>query len=67
MNLVEKISACHESLTVADIPHAFGGALALAWCTGSARGTIDIDVNLFVGKDQIETALAALPAHVDWR
>ena len=67
MNLVEKICTCHETLTAADIPHAFGGALALAWCTGSARGTIDIDVNLFVGKDQIETALAALPAHVSWR
>ena len=25
MNLVEKICACHETLTAADIPHAFGG------------------------------------------
>ena len=28
----------------------FGGALALAWCTQQARGTIDLDVNVFVGR-----------------
>ena len=48
------------------MPYAFGGALALAWCTEQARGTIDIDVNLFVGVDQVPTALAALPAGVAW-
>ncbi len=66
MNLVEKIRACHDALAAAQVPHAFGGALALAWCTGSARGTIDIDVNLFVGQEQIESVLAALPANVLW-
>ena len=66
MNLVEKIRVCHEALAAAEVPHAFGGALALAWCTGSARGTIDIDVNLFVGKQQIESVLAALPEDVRW-
>ena len=66
MNLIEKICVCHETLAAASIPHAFGGALALAWCTGSARATIDIDLNLFVGKDEIETVLAALPSNVVW-
>lgn len=66
MNLVDKIRTCHEALAGADIPHAFGGALALAWCTGSARGTIDIDVNLFVGKEYIQTVLDALPDEVTW-
>jgi hypothetical protein len=66
MTLVEKIRACHEALAAAAIPHAFGGALALAWCTGSARGTIDIDVNLFVGKEHIQTVLDALPGEVSW-
>ncbi len=63
-SLVDKIVACHESLAAADLPHAFGGALALAWCTQAARGTIDIDINLFVDAGQAEAALAALPAGV---
>ena len=46
MDLVEKILACHQALAAANIPHAFGGALALAWCTESARGTIDVDVKI---------------------
>lgn len=40
--------------------------MALAWCTGSARGTIDIDVNLFVGTEHIQTVLDALPGEVSW-
>lgn len=61
MTLVERIVAIHRSLRDASVPHAFGGALALAWCTERARGTIDIDVNLFVGLDEIERALDGLP------
>ncbi len=63
-SLVDKIVACHTSLAAADLPHAFGGALALAWCTQAARGTIDIDINLFVDAGQADAALAALPADV---
>ena len=66
MDLVEKIVVAHQAMDAAEIPHAFGGALALAWCTASARGTIDIDLNLFVGKEGIEQVLAALPEGVDW-
>lgn len=62
--LPEKIVAVHESLAKADLPHAFGGALALAWCTGRARGTIDIDVNVFVGAEQAQTVLSRLPGGV---
>ena len=46
--LADRIVAVHRSLAKARLPHAFGGALALAWCTQRARGTIDIDVNVFV-------------------
>lgn len=63
-SLVDQIIAVHDSLERAKIPHAFGGALALAWCTERARATIDIDINLFVGADQADIALAALPAGV---
>ena len=37
----EKMLAIHRSLDGAHLPHAFGGALALAWCTERARGTIE--------------------------
>jgi len=63
-DLVEKIVDVHRHLADADLPHAFGGALALAWCTQRARGTIDIDINVFVDADVCETVLAALPAGV---
>lgn len=63
--LPEKIVAVHESLTDAGLPHAFGGALALAWCTGRARGTIDIDVNVFVDGEQAESVMLALPEAVE--
>ncbi len=62
--LVEKILICHRSLEAAEVPHAFGGALALAWCTEQARATIDIDINVLVGKDDLDRVLAALPEGV---
>ena len=64
--LVEKIVALHTALDDAEIPHAFGGALALAWCTQRARGTIDIDVNVFVDRSRTAELLAALPDGVRW-
>jgi hypothetical protein len=63
-SLVDKIVAIHESLDDALLPHAFGGALALAWCTRRARGTIDVDVNVFVHIDRVDDVLAAFPAAV---
>ena len=62
--LADKIVAVHRALDNAALPHAFGGALALAWCTQRARGTIDIDVNVFVPVARIGDLLAALPAEV---
>ena len=64
VSLADKIVAVHRALATARLPHAFGGALALAWCTQRARGTIDIDVNVFVGVDQVDVLLAALPPRV---
>lgn len=64
MGLPDKIVAIHETLTIAKLPHAFGGALALAWCTGRARGTIDIDINVFASVDDAPMVCAALPGHV---
>ena len=65
-SLPEKIVALHRSFAKARLPHAFGGALALAWCTQRARGTIDIDVNVFVDVDRAEQVFRALPRKVEW-
>jgi hypothetical protein len=65
-SIPEKMVAIHQALAGADIPHAFGGALALAWCTQRARGTIDIDLNVFVGTDRTTDVLGALPDGVVW-
>jgi len=62
--LPQKIVALHQALASLDIAHAFGGALALAWCTERARGTIDIDLNVFVTQDRAARVVAALPAAV---
>jgi hypothetical protein len=61
VTLVERIVELHHRLETAGIPHAYGGALALAWCTQRARATIDIDVNLFVPIESADQVYAALP------
>jgi hypothetical protein len=61
-SLPEKVVAIDEGLKGARIPHAFGGALALAYYA-EPRVTIDIDVNVFVSTtriDEIENALTPL-------
>ena len=63
-SLAAKIVAIHQALDAAHLPHAFGGALALAWCTQRARGTIDIDVNVFVPAQRAGDLLAALPPEI---
>jgi hypothetical protein len=66
VDLPERILALHQALTASEVPHAFGGALALAWCTQRARGTIDIDVNVFLPPDRVEKVYRSLPAGVAW-
>ena len=65
-NLVDAIVGIHDGLDSAGLPHAFGGALALAWCTGEPRATRDVDVNVFVAPDHATRVLDALPAGVAW-
>ncbi|MDX6602743.1 MAG: hypothetical protein QOF13_1945 [Solirubrobacterales bacterium] len=47
VSLPDKVIAIHEQLRAAKIPHAIGGALALAYYA-EPRTTIDVDVNVFV-------------------
>lgn len=65
-DLVGKIVGIHKALDRAQVPHAFGGALALAWCTERARATIDIDLNLFVPPEDVGSVLRSLPRGVQW-
>lgn len=62
--LIDKLFAVHDSLAKAGLGHAFGGAIALAYCTEEPRGTRDLDVNIFTDASHADTALAALPAQV---
>lgn len=66
MSVADKMVVTHRALSDAGIPHAFGGALALAWCTGQARGTVDVDVNVFVPPERAPEVLAALPPEISW-
>jgi hypothetical protein len=62
--LVDKLIAIHDALAAHSLPHAFGGAIALAYCVEEPRGTRDLDVNIFCDAAAAAEALAALPAGV---
>lgn len=64
MTLPERIVEIHRALSKAGIPHAFGGAIALAYATLDPRGTSDVDVNIFTPASEPERALRALPAGI---
>lgn len=55
----------HEALDNAGMLHAFGGALALAWCVEEARGTQDIDLNIFVPVAEVDRVLRVLPDDIE--
>jgi len=55
----------HDALDGAGMPHAFGGALALAWCVEEARGTQDIDLNIFVPVVDLDHVLEVLPDDIE--
>lgn len=57
--LVDKVSSVHEALNRAEIPHAFGGALAVGYY-GEPRATGDIDVNVFISSADWPTLRASL-------
>jgi hypothetical protein len=59
--LPDKVIAIHKALRAAKVPHALGGALALAYYA-TPRATIDIDLNVFVPAEQWRTVVDALGA-----
>jgi hypothetical protein len=64
-DLGELLLAIHDGLDRAGIPHAIGGAIALAYCTLDPRGTRDLDFNVFVGPQRAREVFAALPPGVE--
>lgn len=58
-SLPEKVIVIDEALTGAKVPHALGGALALAYYA-DPRATIDIDVNVFVPTKRWQEVVDAL-------
>src|ERR1044071_8621057 len=61
IELPEKLVAIHTAFDGARLPHAFGGAIALAYCTKEPRGTRDLDINVFVDPERSDEVLNALP------
>jgi hypothetical protein len=67
ISLPEKVSEIDRALTAAKVPHAIGGAIALAYYA-EPRATVDVDVNVFVpvgGWPRIRDALAPLGVDVE--
>jgi len=62
--IAAKVLAIHRALQAANLPHAFGGALALAYCVPEPRTTSDVDVNVFVPAGEAQTVLDALPPDI---
>ena len=57
-----RLIAVHRSFS--RVPHAFGGAIALAYCVREPRGTRDLDINVFVPTAAAEGVLRELPKEV---
>ena len=57
--LPDKLIRVHTTLEAGDIPHAFGGAIALAFY-GEPRATTDIDINIALPPAQKTAVLDAL-------
>lgn len=60
--LAPKIVSVHEMLDSLNVPHQFGGAIALAWYR-SPRATTDIDLNITMSPGDASPVLGAL-AHL---
>lgn len=58
-SLPDKVIVIHETLQAAKVPHAIGGALALAYYA-EPRTTVDIDLNLFVATEKWREVVNAL-------
>lgn len=66
----ERVQRVHDALTVAGVPFAFGGALALAYYVDEPRATNNIDINMTfdndaVSVDRVKNALQGIVTFTD--
>jgi len=66
ISLADRILKIHALLDKADVAHAFGGALALAYCTGEPRATRDIDINIFLPAEEVSVVQKALRSVIEF-
>jgi hypothetical protein len=66
VTLAERIVALNQALKTHRVPHAFGGAIALAYWTLDPRGTSDIDLNVFVPSSAAARVRSSMPDGVAW-
>jgi hypothetical protein len=59
IGMSEKVVRLHRALERRDIPHAFGGAIAVDYYR-VPRATIDIDLNVFVPSEDHMRVIEAL-------
>ena len=64
--VLERALAVHHSLDAAGVPHALGGALALAYHVEEARATRDLDLNVTADPARPAELFRALPQGVPW-
>jgi len=65
-SLSEKLVAIHDALDGDQLPHAFGGAIALAYY-GEPRTTVDVDCNVFAPADVLDRVERVLsPLGIDF-
>lgn len=64
--ILNRLVAIHDALDRQGLPHAFGGAIALAFHVQDPRATSDIDVNVTADPGDPEVVLRALPDRIRW-
>jgi hypothetical protein len=65
-SLTDVVLDVHAALDRARLPHAIGGAIALAYAIDEPRGTADLDVNVFVTVADAARVLESLPRRTVW-
>jgi hypothetical protein len=61
VEFVDQVVALHDALVDLGLPHAFGGALSLAY-HATPRGTVEIDLNVFLSSDHALSTIEQLEA-----
>jgi hypothetical protein len=64
--VLERALELHDALDAAEVPHALGGALALAYHVAEARATRDLDLNVTADPEHPEAVFRVLPRGVLW-